>query len=196
MGEHSRYSVTGGEDGSVLKNKPGIIDRKDLDDTETLMLSDTYTHFLDLLEKGRLDFDVKLIFEIHRYFLKTLYEWAGSTRTVEISKGGMLFCPHSQIKKQLGEFGGILKENIPSPVDDKKAVSQKLAVIHCELNAIHPFREGNGRTIRVFLDLLAKNVGYNPINYSKSSPSTYVKACIAGMGKDYSGMQKIIFRGL
>lgn len=195
MAEHSRYNVSGDE-AEILKNKLGITDQKVLEDTETLLLKDTYVYFFSLFQKGKLKFNVKLIFEIHKYFLGTLYAWAGRTRSVEISKDGILFCANSQIKKELKNLDKIIKKNISSFGANKKIISEKLAIIHCEFNAIHPFREGNGRTIRLFLDLLAVNCGYGLIDYSKTFKTIYIKACIAGMKKDYSKMQKILFGGL
>lgn len=195
MVEHSRYN-TGNNKNGVLKNKLGIINQKTLDDVETLLLKDTYIHFFTLLQAGKLKFSTKIIFEIHKYFLNIIYSWAGKIRTVEISKNGILFCASLQIKKTFEDFNKILKKNIPISTDNKKIISKKLAVIHCEFNAIHPFREANGRTIRLFLDLLAVNIGYGLIDYSKILKANYIKACIAGMRKDYSKIQKILYKGL
>lgn len=194
MAELSRYNVSGEK--VVLKNKLGITDQKALEDTETLLLKDAYVHFFSLLQKEKLRFNVKLVFEIHKYFLGTLYTWAGKTRSVEISKDGILFCASLHIKKELKTLGRIIKENMPLFGDSRKIVGEKLAIIHCEFNAVHPFREGNGRTIRLFLDLLAVNSGYGLINYGKTFKKDYIKACVAGMQKDYSKMEKILFRGL
>lgn len=195
MAEHSRYNISGGE-AEPLKNKLGITDQKALEDVETILLQDTYLHFFALLKARRLQFNVKLIFAIHTYFLSTLYTWAGKTRTVEISKDGILFCASSHIKKALQNFAQILREKLPSQKNSKSEVSKKLATIHCEFNAIHPFREGNGRTIRLFLDLLGANYGYGLIDYSKIKKTAYIKASVAGMQKNYSKMQKIISAGL
>jgi cell filamentation protein len=196
MAEHSRYNISGYEDVGVLKNKLGIKEQKALEDIETILFSDSYKHFFDLLINKKLKFDIKLIFQIHKYSLETLYTWAGGIRTVEISKDGILFCASSQIRKSLKDFEKILKQNILSERDTKNIIGDKLAIIHCEFNAIHPFREGNGRTIRLFLDLLTVSYGFSPIDYAKSSRLDYIKACVSGMSKDYSKMQKIIKEGL
>lgn len=196
MVEHSRYNIGGAEDGGILKNKLGIEDKKTLEDTETILFSDAYKYFFGLLEKKNLKFDVKLLFQIHKYSLSPLYTWAGKVRTVELSKGGTLFCTSLHIKRNLDDFEKILEQNKLLQADKVSTNSEKLAVIHCEFNAIHPFREGNGRTIRLFLDLMATSVGLKPIDYSKSEQKEYIKACMAGMSKDYSKMQKIIRRGL
>src|SRR3990167_7504373 len=96
MAEPSRYNVSArqaGLDKGILKNKLGTLDQKLLEDTETLLLADTYSYFKKRLENQGLKFDLSLLFAIHRYFLQTLYSWAGKISTVNISKDGMLFCP-------------------------------------------------------------------------------------------------------
>jgi cell filamentation protein len=198
MDEHSRYSIGGDESAKngVLKNKLGLFDCEKLGNIETLLLRDSYSHFIDLMQKRRLSFDVKLIFEIHKYFLSSLYSWAGKVRTVEISKNNILFCASSQIEKELVSFDKILAKNIPLTEDSRDVAAEKLALIHCEFNAIHPFREGNGRTIRLFLDLLALSIGFDAINYDSGSKKDYIKACVAGMGGDYSRMKNFVYKGL
>ncbi|MFA4891577.1 MAG: Fic family protein [Candidatus Gracilibacteria bacterium] len=198
MGEHSRYNVGGDEVemNGVLKNKLGVSDKERLENIETLLLNDSYGCFTELLRKGKIKFDVKLIFDIHKYFLSSLYFWAGKIRTVEISKNNILFCASSQISKELDAFDKILAKNIPTITDRREIVSSKLAIIHCEFNAIHPFREGNGRAIRLFLDLLALSVGFDVINYDANSKKDYIKACVWGMSSDYSKMKNIIYKGL
>ena len=107
MVEPSRYSVNGKEF-SILKNKLGITDPIVLEDTETILLSDTYNYFLQLNEKRKLTFNNELILAIHRYFLGPLYSWAGQVRTVEISKEGVLFCASSQINRELNNLNQII----------------------------------------------------------------------------------------
>lgn len=195
MVELSRYSV-GGDEESILKNKLGITDIKMLEDTEILLLSDAYKHFFKKLELGKITFNLELLFEIHKFFLAPLYTWAGRIRTVEISKNGILFAQSSQIKKTLEAFEKLLKKNLPKPDDTKKNVAKKLAIIHCEFNAIHPFREGNGRTIRLFLDLIAVKTGFGIIGFGKSKKDAYISACIAGMQQNYDPMERLFYNGL
>lgn len=199
MAELSRYSISGEEveiKEGVLKNKLKITDRKLLEDLETTLLRDAYSHFLIVFEKKDIEFDISFLFAIHTYFLSTLYNWAGKIRTVDISKDGVLFAPAQYVKKALNEFEEILQANTIYVTDKKREVAEKMAIIHCEFNAVHPFREGNGRTIRLFIDLLALGSGYSFIDYKKSTKTDYTKACIAGMGKNYGPMTKIMYRGL
>jgi cell filamentation protein len=193
----SRYNVGGDEAASgVLRNKLGIKDQKALEDTETVLFSDTYEYFLEKSEAGKLKFDVNLIFDIHKYFLDPLYGWAGKIRNVQISKDGVLFAKAEHIESAMKDFNKLLKKQLPEKNDSKSAVSEKLAVIHCEFNAIHPFREGNGRTIRLFLDLLALENGYELIDFGKTKKKAYIKACVAGISRDYSKMKTVIYKGL
>lgn len=193
MVEPSRYNV-GGDEADILKNNLGITDRKTLEDTETVLLADTYKHFFEKLEKEEIDFNLDFIFKIHKFFLATPYSWAGKVRTVEISKNGILFAPSSQIKKSLKIFEKLLQKNLPTEKNSKKEIAGKFAIIHCEFNAIHPFREGNGRTIRLFLDLIAVKLGFNIIDFGKKD--AYISACIAGMKKEYRLMERLFYKGL
>lgn len=88
----SRYN-TGGDEADILKNKLGIKDPKELEDFETILLTDAYEHFLQLLSEDKLKLNLDLLFELHYYFLGTLYTWAGKIRTVNISKGDAFFAP-------------------------------------------------------------------------------------------------------
>jgi cell filamentation protein len=199
MAEHSRYYVSDNDasvNKGILKNKLGIKSKKKLSEAETLLLADTYTHFFELLNKKKVTFDLSLLFSIHEYFLSHLYDWAGKVRVVNISKDEILFAPVKYIDKALMKFNKLLKETLPKQSNANNEVSQKLAIIHNEFNVIHPFREGNGRTIRLFLDLIAVSVGYDPIDWSKTPNKDYFKACIQGVNGNHEPMAKIIKKGL
>lgn len=199
MVEHSRYNVSSAATGiidGVLQNKLGITLQKKLDDTESVLLGDAYMHFFNLQNVGNIVYNLDLIFEIHRYFLSPLYVWAGKVRRINISKNDVLFAPARYIESALKEFEGVLAENVPASSDTKKEVARKLALLHAEFNAIHPFREGNGRTIRLFLDLLAVSAGYELVDYGASSRVSYFAACNAGMAREYSKMERIMYWGL
>lgn len=123
MAGHSRYHVSdeaAGVSDGVLKNKLGIKDKKQLENAETLLLADTYSHFFEMIKKGKVKFDLSLLFAIHRYFLGTLYDWAGKTRTVDISKAGMLFASVKYIDKSLKDFDKFINKNLPKQGDEKK----------------------------------------------------------------------------
>ncbi|HEC30608.1 MAG TPA: hypothetical protein ENI66_01170 [Candidatus Yonathbacteria bacterium] len=199
MAEHSRYSVSNKDAGvknGILKNKLGIKKQEALEDAETILLNDSYAHFFELIKKGKVKFNLSMLFEIHRFFLGTLYSWAGKIRTIDISKEGMLFAPIKHIDSSLKNFEKILKKNLLKEKDSIKQISEKLAIVHNEYNAIHPFRDGNGRTIRLFLDLIVWESGYEPIDWGKKKQRDYFNACIRGMSRKQKNMERIIYLGL
>jgi len=149
MAAVSRYNVDGDE-ADVTKNKLGITDPKELEDAETVLLTDAYDHFFTLMKEGKIELKLNLLLSLHKYFFGTLYSWAGKIRTVNLSKGTMLFMPPNNIEKALKDFEVDFGKSKPQAEDTKKVIAQKIAFIHCELNVMHPFREGNGRTIRLF----------------------------------------------
>jgi len=193
MAGGSRYNA-GGDEADILKNKLGIKDPKELEDFETLLLTDAYEHFLQLLSEDKLNLTLDLLFELHSYFLGTLYTWAGKIRTVNISKGDAFFAPAQNIESTLKQFESEFEKNKPIAKDSEEVIARKLSFIHCELNVIHPFREGNGRTLRLFLDLLTMNVGYEAVDFKKIPGEEFISACRRGMLQDYQPMQNIYMR--
>lgn len=195
MAVPSRYSASS-EEADALRNKLGLTNEDDLHEAENILLKDSYWYFFDLLRKGGLTFNSDLLIQLHHHFLGSLYTWAGKFRTVDISKNNVLFASSRFIPDLLKDFDKQLPKYIPNQDDSKKEVATKLAFIHSELNAVHPFREGNGRTLRLFLDLMAHAAGYQPIDWAKSSTKAYFDACRAGMGGNNEPMEKVIYKGL
>ena len=103
------------------------------------------------------------LLEIHKHLFQDIYIWAGKSRTVEISKDGKQFFPTSHFDNAFRYIDQLIAEFKKIPKDNKKIVAEKLAEILDNVNYLHPFREGNGRTQREFLRLLAleKNLTLN-----------------------------------
>jgi cell filamentation protein len=102
---------------------------------------------------------VDSLFEIHRHLFQDIYSWAGKKRTVEISKDGKQFFPTSHFDNAFRYIDQIINEFKEIPKEKKKLLADKLAEILDNVNYLHPFREGNGRTQREFLRLLALEKG-------------------------------------
>lgn len=102
---------------------------------------------------------VDSLFEIHRHLFQDIYSWAGEKRTVEISKDGKQFFPTSHFDNAFRYIDQIINEFKKIPKEKKKLLADKLAEILDNVNYLHPFREGNGRTQREFLRLLALEKG-------------------------------------
>jgi cell filamentation protein len=104
--------------------------------------------------------NAETLLDIHRYLFQDVYEWAGKKRTVEISKGGRQFFPISRFDTAFSYIDRLIAEYRSLDKNDKKKIAQKLADILDNVNYLHPFREGNGRTQREFLRTLAIEKGY------------------------------------
>lgn len=124
---------------------------------------------------------INSLFEIHKHLFQDIYVWAGKKRTVEISKDGKQFFPTSHFDNAFRYIDQIIAEFKKIPKDNKKLLSEKLAEILDNINYLHPFREGNGRTQREFLRLLALEKGLrlnlNPPD-DKSVYERYMKGTI------------------
>ncbi len=149
----------------VLKNLLGIDEASVLEFAEsgavTKRLHELYNNPIPIQS-------IESLFEIHRYLFQDIYEWAGEKRKVEISKNGTPFFPTHLFEKAFIYINSLLDEYKRTPKKDLAKLARILAEILDNINHLHPFREGNGRTQREFLRLLALQKGLilnlNPIN--------------------------------
>ena len=139
-------------------------------------------------------FDVTHLKAIHKHLFQDLYTWAGEFRKVNISKGNP-FCLFQYIPEQLDNLFTELQKEAYLSLLNPNDMARRLAYYLGELNAIHPFREGNGRTQRLFiLELAAKN-GYF-LDLSKVNQKDMIKASIQSFGLNYGPMTDIIRNSL
>ncbi len=101
------------------------------------------------------------LFEIHRHLFQDIYGWAGKKRIVEISKDGKQFFPTIHFDNAFRYIEQLIIEFKKIPKSNRKNLAEKLAEILDNVNYLHPFREGNGRTQREFLRLLSLEKGLN-----------------------------------
>jgi len=105
-------------------------------------------------------YDVDHLRALHRRIFGDIYDWAGELRTVPIAKEESLFALPQHIEDYLTKaLEQLAAENLLWGLDREQLV-ERLAHYYAELNAVHPFREGNGRAIRAFLSQLASGSGY------------------------------------
>ena len=142
----------------ILINKLNIRDRNDLFEAEKSL---TFIRLQELQSApliGNFDFDH--LKDIHRYIFQDIYEWAGKVRTVEIGKGN-LFCTTTC----LNDFAQVVFDNYyPQCFEAKDDFNQYVKIFaknYGDLNALHPFREGNGRAQREFARLVCLKCGYD-----------------------------------
>jgi len=135
------------------------------------------------------DFDFKHLKMIHEYLFQDLYEWAGEVRTVNITKNN-LFCLIQHIDSFADAiFSRIQRNNYLTGL----TVSQKLrelVEIFGDINALHPFREGNGRAQREFIESLAKVNGID-LNLSLIEKDVMIIACYESMNGNNDKLKHI-----
>lgn len=120
---------------------------------------------------------------IHRHLFQDVYSWAGKPRTVRMTKGDSSFCYPEYIEDQLAKLFDWLKRR--HYLSDLTAEEFSTAAAHflSELNVIHAFREGNGRTQLAFLALLAARAGH-PLELDRLDPGAFLAAMIHGFQGD------------
>jgi cell filamentation protein len=102
---------------------------------------------------------IESLFAIHRFLFQDIYSWAGKKRIVEISKDGKQFFPTSYFENAYRFIDTLILDFKKIRKSNKQQLAEKLAEILDNLNYLHPFREGNGRTQREFLRMLALEKG-------------------------------------
>ena len=143
---------------SVLINKFDIRDEATLNEIEGTLTAAKSAQWLNMPERNTFDFEHYKA--IHQFLFSDLYAWAGQVRDVNISKKGTAFCPAEKINEQANRIFSYLKgQNFLCGLT-KASFVDGLVDFYCSTNMLHPFREGNGRTQRIFLSQLAQNSGY------------------------------------
>lgn len=150
----------------ALKNKLGITDSFELVQAEERI---SKTRALELFEKGLLDtFEVgtfRGLAQIHSYLFHEIYDFAGQIRTVNIAKGNFRFAPVLYLEAALENIG-----RMPQGTFDE--IIEK----YVEMNVAHPFREGNGRSTRLWLDAMLKKELRQVIDWSQVDKEDYLLA--------------------
>ena len=172
-------------DSNVLKNKLGIKDQDRLHEIERKLTALRINDLIRMPIRGK--FDLKHFCQIHFYIFQDLYTWAGDLRKVDIAKGNM-FCKAMFLESQADMiFGAIKKENYLEGLDYEGFV-KRLAFHFSEINALHPFREGNGRSQREFIRELALYNQY-AIDFSRVDSGKMLDASVDSFLCKYEKME-------
>ena len=161
-------------DTECLRNKLGITDPAVLADAEARIVSIRDVEAARTTIAG--DYGLGHLQRFHRFLFRDVYDWAGTTRTVDISKPGARFCHWRYIDDQVSALLSELARdgNLVGLTTD--AFVDALAHYSGEINVLHPFREGNGRTSRAFLRQLAAAAGFQ-LDWSELSRAANIDAC-------------------
>lgn len=170
-------------DYSVLKNKLDIRDAAKLDYEEReFVLQRTRQG----VPKG--DFDLLHLRDIHKHLFQDIYEWAGEIRTVEINKGAQQFQFRQYISTGMQDVHGRIKKANYLQGLSKEDFARKAGEIIGDVNYVHPFREGNGRTQLQYLKQLGERAGHR-LDLRKLEKDKWLEASRqAHGGKDYDIM--------
>lgn len=171
--------------GDVFKNKLNIQSSEKLEIAER-ELSALRAESL-LLQPLPQQFDLSYLQLIHQTLFGDVYDWAGEIRRIDISKGHTRFANFAFIESENQKLLDKLnKENNLQDLD-KQIFSERAAYYLGELNVLHPFRDGNGRTLRFFITQLARQNGWQ-IRWQHISSEEIVNACIEA----YHGKSNIL----
>jgi cell filamentation protein len=128
---------------------------------------------------------------IHHYIFQDVYEWAGEFRTVDISKSGNLFGLTQHIVPFLDKtFEHLRNERYLSGLDRERLL-KRAAYYLGEINAVHAFREGNGRTQREFIRQLALRNGYT-LSWSRITREQMIEASRRSFQRDNMGLERLL----
>ncbi|MDR1849838.1 MAG: Fic family protein [Zoogloeaceae bacterium] len=143
----------------IFYNKLGICNNEALSKAEFIL---SYQRAAQLeIHPVPGNFDMAHLRAIHKMLFQDVYPWAGELRTVEISKGQTQFCYVQMLEYGMNDIHKRLeKDNYLRNLGEIPFI-EKSADFFGDVNALHPFREGNGRAIRIFIRQLAKQAGYD-----------------------------------
>ena len=166
------------DENGMLFNLAEIKDQKILTIFESLKVS---KRIEELFEKPIKIKNSESLLKIHHYLFQDIYKWAGIVRTVNISKNGKPFFDGERFNNAFRYVNALIIDYRKINRTDKKLLAEKLAEILDNVNFLHPFREGNGRTQREFIRLLALEKGLelnlNPAD-NKNIYERYMKGAI------------------
>lgn len=201
-----RYDVSGNSEAQymdaavqVMKNKKGIESLLDLQDAEEEGLIDAYILMAQEVTTDT-PLTTELILYTHGCIFGDLYEWAGRFRTVRISKPGVSWPPPDFLDMAMHDFERTVLERYQAiTLGDDAEFCSAVGHIQGEFLAIHPFREGNARTIKLISDLLALQTDRPILRYdmSEHGRQEYIDAAKGAFAeKDYKPMTAIVQKAL
>ena len=150
----------------ALENKLGLTDSAELAREEERISKKKAVNLFDFaILKLLSDGTYKTLAAIHKYLFEDIYDFAGEIRTVNMAKGNFRFAPLIYLQAALGNIDKMPQSNFDEIVEK-----------YVEMNIAHPFREGNGRSTRIWLDHILKNEIGKVVDWSKVDKEDYLLA--------------------
>lgn len=173
----------------VLRNKASLQSQDDLDQFEQLMF---LTRSEEPLPDGDLDYDHYK--RIHHHFFQDVYDWAGQSREIRTAKGGNWFCYPEYVDSKMERLlSQLARENHLAEISDRTQLAVRAAHYIAEINAIHPFRDGNGRCQLTLLDILLDVSGFE-MNEELIEPEQFMSVMITSFHGDNVPLAEAILR--
>lgn len=166
---------------ACLKNKLGITDSARLRDVEHRIVSVRETELAAEIFPG--EYNLQHFKEFHWSLFRDLYDWAGETRIVDIEKPGARFAHWRHVDEYLSTILGKLDNDGWLHGRSRPSFIERLAYYYGEINACHPFREGNGRTQRAFLRQLSASANWR-LDWSALGREDNIEASRASLQSD------------
>jgi len=175
---------------NVLRNRLGITDARKLDRVERRLVGD---RIAEGVPAG--SFDLTHLRAIHRHLFQDVYDWAGELRTVEISKGGSQFQFRQYIQTGMADVHRRLSRAAYLKRLPARQFAREAGIIIGDINYIHPFREGNGRTQAQYLQQLAEQAGHQ-LDFRRIEAAKWIEASKASHMADYALMTEAIRKAI
>lgn len=170
----------------VLRNKLGLDTAEELAAAEREI---THAALILIRESPVLaTYDLPHLCTIHRRIFGDIYEWAGQIRTVAIAKGNLFCLPQYIESSSAGIFGTLRRENFLRGLERGPFI-ERLTFYLGEVNAVHPFREGNGRAQRAFFEQLARDARFT-LDWQHLDTARNIEASAAIMRGDAEPMRE------
>lgn len=186
------------EGSEVPKNKLGIVEAELIHEIENNLLLQAYEYFSSQITEKTVLNETYFI-SLHKKTFESLYDFAGLYRTVNMSKGDSQFCLAKHLSSESKRiFTELENDAYLLTCNNRNAFVKQLTYYKSELIALHPFYELNGRTLRLFIDMLCLYNGYDFIDYSEAiENNAYIEASILCVQyADNTKMEEIIENGL
>jgi len=170
----------------VLRNKLDIKDAKELANFEAEISNQRAQEPIPWR-----NLDYAYYCALHKHLFQDVYDWAGEPRKIRIGKSGSWFCFPENINAEMTKLFSSLAARKNLAGLSKPEFAKRAAHFLAELNAIHPFREGNGRTQLSFLGIIAEEAGH-ALDFEKLDPDKILGAIIESFAGDEGNLRQVI----
>lgn len=179
-------------DSEVLKNRLNIEDDDALSEAEREITELA----AEEIEFEPPPYDLATLQRIHQQLFGDIYDWAGDIRTVDVSKGDTRFCTTQRIIPEAKKLFDQLADKGWLEGLSRDALIDEVAELYGELNMVHPFREGNGRALRLLFQFIIVNAGYE-ISWSAVDEDEWLEANIhSALTADAAGLVAIFDKSI